>query len=206
MKRLFIMAAVLTLASGAAMAAVTGTGHDLRGAGANNTGSDELCVHCHTPHNSTVAVPLWNHTLSSTAATDYTYYTSTTLTGSLGQDATSGITGMCMSCHDGTVGLGSLINTLQDTASNPTDTTTTITGTGLLGTDLSNDHPVGFTYATATAADTELVDPFVPANGVLLFGGNVECASCHDPHNDTNDPFLVVDNAASVICTTCHEK
>jgi hypothetical protein len=40
----------------------------------------------------------------------------------------------------------------------------------------------------------------------------VECASCHDPHNDVTkvanqDPaFMRISNAASAICTTCHLK
>ena len=102
MKRLLIIAAALTLVGGTAVAGVAGTGHDLTGGGTFNSGSDELCVHCHTPHNSTIAVPLWNHTLSS--ATNYTYYTSDTLDlGGTDQDASLGITAMYMSCHDGTV-------------------------------------------------------------------------------------------------------
>ena len=207
MKRLLIIAAALTLVGGTAVAGVAGTGHDLTGGGTFNSGSDELCVHCHTPHNSTIAVPLWNHTLSS--ATNYTYYTSDTLDlGGTDQDASLGITAMCMSCHDGTVAMNSLINPLQDTASNPTNTGTMPAGLGLMGVDLRNDHPVGFAYTDASLTDPDIPDAFTPANGVLLFSGRVECASCHDPHNSTAEqqPFLVAANTASVICTTCHSK
>lgn len=34
----------------------------------------------------------------------------------------------------------------------------------------------------------------------------VECTSCHDPHNSANTKFLVVSNAASNLCTSCHNK
>ena len=36
---------------------------------------------------------------------------------------------------------------------------------------------------------------------------SVECASCHDPHNNTTTTqFLRRENTASVICTSCHAK
>ncbi|MCB1037692.1 MAG: cytochrome c3 family protein, partial [Acidobacteria bacterium] len=87
-----------------------------------------------------------------------------------------------------------------------------ITGNPNVGTDLTNDHPVNFTYDGALATlDGELVTPvsvdWVDAgNTVPLFGGTLQCASCHDPHNDTNTPFLVRSNASSALCTTCHVK
>lgn len=37
---------------------------------------------------------------------------------------------------------------------------------------------------------------------------SVECATCHEPHNGgfAGSPFLRVSNAASALCTTCHNK
>lgn len=35
---------------------------------------------------------------------------------------------------------------------------------------------------------------------------SVECGSCHDPHRTTNGTFLRISNAASALCTTCHDK
>lgn len=37
-------------------------------------------------------------------------------------------------------------------------------------------------------------------------GPSVECASCHDPHSDTNATFLRISNAGSAVCLTCHVK
>lgn len=34
----------------------------------------------------------------------------------------------------------------------------------------------------------------------------VECATCHEPHNTANGTFLRIANAASALCTTCHNK
>lgn len=34
----------------------------------------------------------------------------------------------------------------------------------------------------------------------------VECASCHDPHSDTNATFLRISNTGSAVCLSCHVK
>ena len=34
----------------------------------------------------------------------------------------------------------------------------------------------------------------------------VECASCHDPHSDTNPTFLRIANSSSAVCLACHVK
>ena len=84
-----------------------------------------------------------------------------------------------------------------------------------MGTDLSDDHPISFTYNTALAtADGGLWDPASALSGLggtidadLLSGSMVECSSCHDVHNSYGIPFLLVkSNAASALCLTCHDK
>jgi predicted CXXCH cytochrome family protein len=125
----------------------------------------------------------------------------TDLTDFLSSDGS--ISSLCLSCHDGTVALGSLVNDPGDL----TDTTSNI-GTGItnLGTDLTNDHPVNFTFGAALiAADGELQ---APTNAVLFGTGadQLQCASCHDVHDATNVPFLVTSNAASALCLDCHIK
>jgi predicted CXXCH cytochrome family protein len=32
----------------------------------------------------------------------------------------------------------------------------------------------------------------------------VTCATCHDPHSNTNSPFLRLDNSANALCLDCH--
>ena len=80
-----------------------------------------------------------------------------------------------------------------------------------MGTDLSDDHPISFTYDAALAtADGELATPSGGTVGTLpLFGASsdqMECATCHDVHDDTNGNFLLMDNTASALCLTCHNK
>lgn len=203
MRRLLVVLALALFTTGLAFGQVAGTAHDLSAA----EGNSETCVFCHTPHGATVAVPLWNHTAS---AGTFTAYDSATMNATDNNDwAGSGvnISALCMSCHDGVVGLGSLINE-SDEGGTPGNSATVMSGVAALGTDLSNDHPVAFTYGAALlAADPDLADPSTLTGAVGLFGvGNdqVECASCHDPHDDTNVPFLVVSNTGSSLCETCH--
>lgn len=81
------------------------------------------------------------------------------------------------------------------------------------GDNLTDDHPVGFSYTAAyTAKPTALfASPTDPK--VRLFGSTsrVECSSCHDPHVDTSTdltfkPFLVKSNTGSALCLSCHNK
>ena len=180
---------------------IGGSAHDFSGA-AWNTGG-EICQPCHTPHNAIdiSGAPLWNH--ASTSAT-FTVYTSGTMNATPGQPL--GTSKMCLSCHDGTVALDSF---------NGETGTNFISGTGSLGTDLSNDHPISFAYTTTLAStDGELYDPSTANSGLgstiaadMLFGDQMECASCHDVHNSTNHDFLLLKaNGGSALCLTCHDK
>ena len=196
--------AALVLSGGQdATAAITGSAHDFKGATWNGDG--EICQPCHTPHNSaasTVGAPLWNHEITSAT---FTVYTSGTFEGGpAGQP--DGVSKLCLSCHDGTVALDSFGGVTG---------TNFVTGSDLLGTDLSNDHPVGFTYDTSLATtDGELFDPSNTLSGLggnidadMLFGDSLECASCHDVHNaGAADYLLVKSNASSALCLTCHDK
>lgn len=179
----------------------------------------EICIACHTPHNSNTGVtdaPLWNHNLS--AVTSYAVYQSTTLNASVGQP--NGVSKLCLSCHDGTVAYD---NTTDGTkmSGNPA------VGRGTNG--LSDDHPVSFTYdGTLAGNDGALFNPSKTVTigsgtdvksgsitDVMLFGGKVECATCHDVHNKftaavvppaTTNYLLRISNAGSNLCLTCHNK
>jgi predicted CXXCH cytochrome family protein len=115
----------------------------------------------------------------------------------------AGISKLCLSCHDGTVAID---------AYGGSSGTTNMTGAAKIGTDLRNDHPVSFTYNAALAtADGGLVTPNsaskVDAAGIVpLFSSKLECASCHDAHDNTYGSFLRMNNAGSALCLTCHNK
>jgi predicted CXXCH cytochrome family protein len=207
MKKLFVLTLSVFLATGA-FAAITGSAHDFS---ANGWANNEICLPCHTPHNAKQGadnlVPLWNHDV--TATNPFTLYSSPTGTlnaGPLGQPA--GVSKACLSCHDGTIGV--------DVYGNNTPVPTMIAATADLGTDLSNDHPISFTYDTALAtADGELIDPSsAGSSGLggtiqndLLFSDQMECGSCHDVHNTAAVASLLrKSNAASALCLTCHDK
>ena len=208
MKKMIVLVAAMVLVSTAAFAAgsVVGSSHDLRAFIAGET-STQVCVYCHTPHQSTgnTIDPLWNHTMSAQAT--YGVYSSTTM-NAIPVDVAGGTStsNLCMSCHDGTVAVNALFKQPLDGTSG---TLISITGTALIGTDLTNDHPINFTYdATLATADGALTTPTsASAVGVLpLYGATVQCASCHAVHDPTNAPFLRISNSASALCLVCHIK
>lgn len=202
-------AAGLLLVSGAAVAGtLDGSAHDFAG---QWTGA-ELCNVCHAPHNNEVNASnnlLWNHEQS--AVTNYTLYLGLDLQGTM--DQPTGVSKLCLSCHDGTVAPDSFGGATGGA---------TIDAAANFGTDFSNDHPISITYSTtdpelnATSSTVVWADGVTPDGTVadLLEGGatgTVECSSCHDVHNTrtsglANNFLLVVDNANSALCTTCHGK
>ncbi|MCD4747962.1 MAG: cytochrome c3 family protein [Thermoanaerobaculales bacterium] len=220
MKRVLIITAVIIAATGMATAqSVVGTPHDLSSGGPGATGdTGRVCAFCHTPHQPTgqATDPLWNHTLA--GANAYGVYDSDTMDAVdiVDINGLATVSNLCMSCHDGSVAVNSLYNVPNDTADGGTSVVLTdgglvsggvLTGTALLGLDLTNDHPINFTYDGAlVTADGGLNDPTASPVLDLLFGGTVQCASCHDPHDNSNTSFLVMDNVGSALCITCHQK
>lgn len=196
---------------------IVGSPHDFSGQGWSG---GEICIACHTPHNAVTGVsgaPLWNHAL---ATTTYTVYSSPTLdAGTPGQPGAS--SKLCLSCHDGTVAIDSFggnVGTLFMTGSDAVGS----------GGNLADDHPISITYnSTLATTDPGLFDPAVKTvtigqggtrtrtgtvADVMLIGGQLQCASCHDVHNtftvpgSNGDPLLKVSRAGSTICLTCHNK
>ena len=211
--------AALAVAGGTAFAqtkAGMATGpHDLR-AGTNATG--DWCKACHTPHNSssTNLGLLWNHGASSATYTVWTPATGDFKGGTAAVDGTTP-SGSCLSCHDGTVALNALyssgsVGPPQTTGLNTGYTAGTLSGTAKLDTELRNDHPVGFSYATSYGAKptgTLAADTAVTGAGLKLFGVNkhMECGTCHDPHGSwaTGQYLLRLQNTNSTLCLTCHK-
>jgi predicted CXXCH cytochrome family protein len=200
--------ALSLLATGAARADVQNSAHDLSG------GTEEICVYCHTPHNGDTAsaAPLWNRTITSTT---FTMYASPTLNMNIAGDPQASSLA-CLSCHDGVTGYNSII---RGTATDGT----IMAGLRAIGegasADLSNDHPISITYDisadTAFNAATGLGSPGANVSGLPLYdrtaGSNdqVECGTCHDPHDPTDGTipsFLRSTNVNSALCTTCHIK
>jgi len=186
--------------SPAARADLATTKHNLTPSGPGTFKAPEatgLCVFCHTPHNANSSLALWNRAFSGAT---YTLYTSSTLKAVPTQP--TGSSRLCLSCHDGTMAMGSLLRPpggVQPTLDK-------ITGSGLIGTDLSNDHPISFTYNSQLAADRgELVNPVGAPKALHLDAdGRVQCTSCHDAHVDRAN-FMRMDPIKGALCTTCHQ-
>jgi hypothetical protein len=216
MKKLLVLFSVLALVvgfSGVSVAGITGSAHDFSGFG---FAGGQICLPCHTPHNAqSDAAPLWNHELSTAT---YTLYSSPSMTATVGQP--TGASKLCLSCHDGTVAVDSFGGQTG---------TLFIVGGANLGTDLSNDHPISFTYDAALAtSDGGLFDPTTSIvtigsgssvrtgsiSDVMLEGGTeLQCQSCHSVHNDfvaldapSSGKMLKISIAASGICLACHSK
>lgn len=202
---------------------IVGTSHDFS---AQAWSGGEICVVCHTPHNSDTSVataPLWNHDVTAEA---FTMYSSGSFDAT-SDGAPSGISVLCLSCHDGVTALDSFGGAAGAT------TMPIIEGAGnrAVGGDLNsltNDHPISMTFDTAlSVTDNGLHDPVttnVTIGGgsktrtgtitdLMLSNGKVQCSSCHDVHNGFVDdvdtmtvPFLKVTRDGSALCLTCHNK
>jgi len=135
----------------------------------------------------------------------------------------------CMSCHDGATA-NNVVYRVPDGLTGTVSgsfftigTATALAAADNLGTDLANDHPVNFLYdSTLALADRGLFTPAAPnasgpgyvravtygASGAVtvpvLFNNTVQCATCHNPHNNTTAPFLRKANTGSALCLDCH--
>ncbi|HLG18028.1 MAG TPA: cytochrome c3 family protein [Blastocatellia bacterium] len=206
--------------------AIVGTNHDLR---SEFSGATAVCEFCHAPHklsNPTITAPLlWNVQVKTGS---YGTYSSSTLDATDVRNPASASSAnsaafmslLCLSCHDGTVTEAAFYNR-EGLGGSGSFSPPNIGEQSTAG--LTNDHPVDFTYSAALAtADGGLATPTegtgvrVPyvgsgANSLPLFkdastdaSGRLECATCHNPHNNANDPFLRRSNGASALCTSCH--
>lgn len=220
---------------------VTYTVHNLGSTSMASVKTDEtsqVCVFCHTPHNAVGSGKfLWNR--NATAISFALYTASPTLNFDKGVVTISEVSKMCMSCHDGVTAMNSMANPVPNIAPGFTNTLDVYAGgpnigegdSGTGGGNLTNDHPISFTYADSiSGGDTTLFasgDGGKTVGGLPLWEGKVECVTCHDPHinygypagNNTLPgdigymggdtalkPFLRKSNASSSLCFTCHNK
>lgn len=235
MKKVFVLAAAVLLLAAPAMAAITGTKHDLSslntatyGAGGGSN-TDAICVFCHTPHGAQAAnnAPLWNRGTT----TVVNYYGEGTTNGPTGtlqasislNDINASDAPLCLSCHDGAT-VAAPVNEPNSLGTNSLTITATVGANAQIGDgggNLSNDHPVGFSFTnTLVTDDGELNDKATIEGtagmaGALSYGTTGDqmwCSSCHDVHGTTDGSgnpiptFLRVDNAGSNLCLTCHIK
>ncbi len=190
------------------------------------------CVYCHIPPEKEGAdttemggIPGWNRFIPAT--TTYDLYDSRTLDNKV--RTPSPISLLCLSCHDGTMAVDMTVFK-PDTFSSKEDAAlhlringgNTLMNCGKchdgkqaahsieikhIGTDLQNDHPISMTYAGLTHADPDFRPPdseYGFDNGIKLYDGKVECATCHNVHNP--DIKILLRASADRLCETCHIK
>jgi predicted CXXCH cytochrome family protein len=191
---------IVLLVPAVARSQVAQTVHNLSatGPGRHKAAVGEVCIFCHTPsHNAPRGRALWNRDLPPTT---YTLYESSTMEATLAQP--TGASRLCLSCHDGTTALGNL----RVPPAGGVAAMGRLTGRSSLGTDLSDDHPVSFVYDTTLALrDGELADPTaLPEPIALDRTQQLQCTTCHDPHEDRYRKFLKVNDRAGALCTSCH--
>ena len=164
------------------------------------TTEQRICIFCHTPHGARDVAPLWNRRDSQTS---YIPYNSPTLKAQPGQP--TGASKLCLSCHDGTVALGDLVS--ESKTVEMAGSSTMPPGHGLIGTDLRDDHPISFPYADSLARSKGALTPPNAWDPRVKLDARAElqCTSCHNPHNDQWGKFMVMDNQASALCRQCHK-
>lgn len=205
MKKVLLMVAAIALfAAVPAMAAILDSKHDLSSGGAARVQGTQtqICIYCHTPHNSSATMPLWNRT-ASTPTVDYTSpsLNSTRVAYENAQ--------LCLSCHDG-ADLGTV---MEDFGVSLATTPANLVGrSSEIGTDLSNDHPVGIQITGNDAGIETLV--LMKGKGIAgstykFFGAGsdvMDCATCHDVHNGPAGTVKFLRNVLtdSTLCLDCH--
>ncbi|MBD3649262.1 MAG: hypothetical protein HUJ31_17845, partial [Pseudomonadales bacterium] len=206
MRSVVLLLFFLTLSFEGAARSVELSKHNLSATGASEIKSNravDICTICHGRHNSFPRSARWdrNH-----AGTTYIPYTSSTMKALPGQPTGSSL--MCLSCHDGTTATGELLSGLRLPDLQSSMATNMSARGSNLGTDLSDDHPVSFYYYDSYAADSEeYIHPDALSETVQLdASGQVQCTSCHDPHDDSLGNFLRVTNRNGELCLGCHNE
>jgi len=230
-----ILLGCLFAVSSAFAQSIVGSKHDFTtgGSAQGTTGAtDQVCVFCHTPHGASreginIRAPIWNRKLSPDQYQMYDQVWSKSFEANLNENTQggrrpTGYSRLCLSCHDGTLAIGTVgvLNNIgpvtipmigTDGGSMPPGSGTLTGYTRNLGEDLSNDHPISFTYDTTLASnDGELRSPPVLEGASPIVGNRIlgvspkpifpldsdqmHCTTCHDPHtwesNGNNHKFL----------------
>lgn len=184
------------IACGAAQAKLAGTPHDLGGG---------ICDKCHTPRGTTpLASPQWSQ--NEPVKARFALYDSPATPSPTG-GRPHGVSLVCLACHDGVTSYNALLK-------NPAPQRV-VSGNPAMHSlyGLSDRHPVSITYDRALGGDYNRAAAGhvgrLPLFGSLEAGGvrkELECASCHNPHDMRYGRYLRVDNSRSALCLTCHIK
>lgn len=204
---LFVLASASVLAQSLPKTGLAGTTHDIAATG---------CRGCHAPHNgasatggsgSTGVILQWSRSFPNPVST-FGVYDSATMANKaveLGGSALTTSTDvrmyslLCLSCHDGVTSTFSpTMNTRNQVGSRAS-----FGGGAYESFGLTNDHPININYDPTKKTSLQAVATVAAA--LPLYGPNntMQCATCHDAHNNVNTKFLRQPNNTTH-CTTCH--
>jgi len=229
MKKLVAIIAVAAIAASATMAfagmqarsGVNGSFHDMNAYAPTKGGTPEkyerVCVYCHTPHNAVVNdpsdplgvsfLPLWNHDFSPLTYNTYQWATPDNLPLTV-TDPLVGPSRLCMSCHDGVTAVD------QHGPAMPAAGTVLLSGDRAIGRnngDLTDDHPIGFSYIDALARNIgpggttleEVVDPSEAfATAIAISADNSYNLVTR---GGTRTIQSTLYNSSIMTCASCHE-
>ncbi|MEN8169356.1 MAG: cytochrome c3 family protein [Pseudomonadota bacterium] len=189
---------------------------------------DNACIYCHLPpeEEETATRPGqiegWNRIRP--IAANFDLYNSPSFDSAPSRP--NDISLLCLSCHDGTMAVDRVVHTPRAWKSGDDmslhmklSATDDLNSCGkchdgsvahditqkAIGTNLSDDHPISIRYAGLGMDIAGFKTPDSPRgfdNGVRLFEGNIECATCHDIHKPEARMLLRTDGEK--LCTTCH--
>lgn len=184
---------IIVLTSGLAIsnngqAGIAGTPHDL-GSG--------ICNYCHTPPvTAPPKVPAWNK--QGVSNVEFAMYQSPEIAYPSGGQPRS-VSLVCLSCHDGVTSRNMLLDNGRGHSRDG----------GRRG--LFSVHPISISYNRSDNPDFYRADdrsvsglPLYEAPGDKKSYDQIECASCHNPHDATNGTYLRVSNEGSAMCLDCH--
>ncbi len=181
----------------------------------SNPGGQQICIFCHTPHNSQPQGPLWNR--KDTKETFARYSSNTLKIGTIAasqyradgdaQGQPNGSSRLCLSCHDGVTGLGDVIRSgqlgqIQMEGGNSISTNRVTSFNPQTNKMKVGHHPVSFVYATGFNYKTQ--------NGTII---GLNGASFTIPKQSTQ-PLMAEkvklqdskrDGRGWMQCTTCHD-
>jgi len=170
-----LLLALTPLAAYAQPNTVEGSRHDLSVSGpgpVKATSEKEVCLFCHASHiqNPNSPHPLWNQQLSK--VTSYNPYTSSTYKQTNNQISTR--SKLCLSCHDGTVAIGQTYASYSGKIA----VQGALASADNFGTDLSKNHPFGFTMPAVDDGEMKLSltasPPLTSDPAVKLFDNKIE--------------------------------
>ncbi len=188
----------------------------------------DACIYCHIPADKeneserAGQIPGWNRIKPNYDS--YELYSSPTLNSKVSRPGDISL--LCLSCHDGMSAVDRVVFRPSGWMSaddyslhmklNDTDNISSCAKChdGYVAHDISNkvigdkfndDHPVAIRYLGLKVDSPGFKSPDSARgfnNGIRLYDGNIECATCHDIHQPDSYKLLRVDT--EILCSTCH--